>query len=547
MAKMLSNRNSGMIKALLIGQCLTITSGCTSLRQWADNGFRVGPNYCQPEADVAQTWIDYADPRTDDAEHDLSQWWRVFNDPTLDELIESTYQQNLSLRVAGARILEARARRRIAAGNLWPQFQEAFGDYSRNKISSEIASAPPELWFSNWETGFNLAWELDFWGRYRRAIESSDALLDASIENYDDVLVILLADVATNYVQYRTFQERLTYARENVVIQTKSLQLAQDKFTAGAATERDVQQARQVLEQTQALIPELEIGVRRANNALCVLLGMSPRDLATILGRTGAVPSTPRNAADGIPADLVRRRPDLRRAEREVAAQSALIGVAEADFYPRLSLIGTLGVSAEQFGDMFDTPGAMSAGIAPEFRWDVLNYGRIFNNVQVQDARFQQLAFAYQEAVLRAGREAEDAMITYVKSQEQTDRLAASVDAALRTYQITFDQYSLGAVDFTPVFLFQTTLTEQQDQLAISKGNVALGLIDLYRSLGGGWEMRLGRGPTSGDGVFRPLPPLGPAEQDAPVPPLQPAPEPDAPKLPEPAPAPTRAFPDPNA
>jgi outer membrane protein TolC len=270
-----------------------------------------------------------------------------------------------------------------------------------------------------------------------------------------------------------------------------------------------------------------------------VLLGIPPRDLATILGKTGAVPATPPNAVAGIPVDLIRRRPDLRRAEREVAAQSALIGVADADFYPRLSLIGTLGVQAEQFGDMFDTPAAMSAGIAPEFRWDILNYGRILNNVRVQDARFEQLAFAYQESVLRAGREAEDAMIAYVKNQEQADRLAASVAAAYRTYEITLDQYRLGAVDFTPLFLFQTTLTEQQDQLAAAKGDVALGLIALYRSLGGGWEMRLTRNPSEGDGQFRLLPP--------------PAPEPAAGAAPQPAEAPAPPVapmppaPDPNA
>lgn len=533
---------------------LIAATGCTSLRQWVDNGFRVGPNYGRPEAPVAEQWIDYANPRDAADEQDLSAWWRSFNDPALDELIESAYRQNLSLRVAGARILEARAQRQIAAGNLWPQFQEAFGDYSRNKLSSESANPPPELWFSNWETGFNLAWELDFWGRYRRAIESSDAQLDVSIENYDDVLVILLSDVATNYLEFRTFQERLTYARQNVEIQAKSLQLAEDKFSAGAATERDVQQARQGLEQTQALVPRLEIGARRANNALCVLLGIPPRDLAEILGRTGTIPATPKQAAVGIPADLVRRRPDLRRAEREVAAQSARIGVAEADFYPRFSLIGTLGVQAEQFGDMFDTPGAMSAGIAPEFRWDILNYGRILNNVRVQDARFEQLAFAYQEAVLRAGREAEDAIVSYVKGHEEVDRLTASVAAANRTYEITFDQYRLGAVDFTPVFLFQSTLTDQQDQLAAARGNVAISLVNLYRALGGGWEMRLNRPTSAGDGQFRPLPPPAAAPNpaiDAPRPgdvPLPAAPLPAAP-LPRGAaepPAPVPA-PDPNA
>lgn len=515
MAWMPPNWGSRITASLVASLLLAVGPGCTSLRQWADNGFRVGPNYGRPEAPVASQWIDYANPRDEGGETDLSRWWQVFNDPVLDQLVEAAYDQNLSLRVAGARILEARAQRQIAAGNLWPQFQEVFGDYSRNKLSSATANPPPELWFSNWETGFNLAWELDFWGRFRRAIEASDAELNASIENYDDVLVILLADVATNYLEFRTFQERLTYARQNVEIQKKALQLAEDKFSAGAATERDVQQARQILEQTQALVPRLEIGARRANNALCVLLGIPPRDLAEILGRTGTIPATPENAAVGIPADLVRRRPDLRRAEREVAAQSARIGIAEADFYPRLSLIGTLGVQADQFGDMFDTPDAMSAGIAPEFRWDILNYGRILNNVRVQDARFEQLAFAYQEAVLRAGREAEDAIIAFDKGHEEVDRLTASVAAASRTYEITYDQYRLGAVDFTPVFLFEAALADQQDQLAASRGNVAIALVNLYRALGGGWEIRLNRPPSGGNGQFRLLPPLESAPDPA--------------------------------
>jgi NodT family efflux transporter outer membrane factor (OMF) lipoprotein len=384
--------------------------------------------------------------------------------------------------------------------------QEAFGGYSRNKVSSEIANAAPDLWFSNWEAGFNLAWELDFWGRFRRAIEASDAQLDASVDNYDDVLVILLADVATNYVQYRTFQERLFFARQNVEIQAKSLQLADDKHSAGATTERDVQQARQILEQTRALVPEFEIGMRRANNALCVLLGIPPQDLAHILGLDGTVPSTPPGVAAGIPADLVRRRPDVRRAEREVAAQSARIGVAESDFYPRFTLIGTLGLQSEHLGDLLDTPGSTVGTIAPGFRWDILNYGRILNNVRVHDARFQQLAYTYQETVLRAGREAEDAIVSYVKGQEQVASLTASVVAAQRTYEITFDQYRLGAVDFTPLFLFESTLTEQQDQLVAARGSVALGLIDLYRALGGGWQIRLTRGAGAGHRPDWPVP-----------------------------------------
>lgn len=476
-----------------------LASGC-SLQQWVDNGFKVGPNYSRPPAPVASAWIDYQDPRVKSEERDLSEWWRVFNDPTLDSLIETAYQQNLTLRVAGSRILEAQAVRGIAVGSLFPQVQQAFGDATRNKISSQVANPASNQWFSQWDGGFTASWELDVWGRFRRAIEAADAELDASIENYDDVLVILLSDIASNYVQYRTFQERLTYARTNVEIQTRAFQLAQDKFQAGATTERDVHQARQVLEQTRATIPALETGLRQANNALCVLLGMPPENLSRLLGATGSVPATPTDVGVGVPADLIRRRPDIRRAERLVAAQSARIGIAEADLYPHFSLLGTIGVSAEQFGDLFKTPGSMVGTIGPSFRWDILNYGRLLNAVRLQDARFQQLAFAYQDSVLQAGREAENAIYGFLKAQEQTTYQQASADAALRTLEITREQYRLGAVDFTPVFLFESTLAQQQDQLAVARGNIAQNLIAIYRSLGGGWDMRLKRAGGGGNG-----------------------------------------------
>jgi NodT family efflux transporter outer membrane factor (OMF) lipoprotein len=441
---------------------------------------------------VASEWIDYHDPRVKSEEVNLSQWWRVFDDPVLDRLIEMAYEQNLSVREAGARVLAARAQRDFAVGNLFPQTQEAAGAYSRNKISQEQAgTAALPSWFSDWNAGFNLSWELDFWGRFRRAVESADAELDASIEDYDDVLVVLLADVATNYVQYRTFAQRLFYANANAEIQEKSYRLAKDKQEAGATTERDTQQAKQVLEQTRSLIPVLEIGMRQANNRLCELLGMPPKDLAAILGEGKDIPEPPLEIAVGIPADLVRRRPDVRRAERLAAAQSAQIGIAEAEFYPHISINGSIGVAADQFKELFDTPDAMTGSIGPSFRWNILNYGRLTANVEFQDARFQELAFAYQNSVLTAAREAEDGIVAFLKSQEQASRLVASVEAASRTVEITAEQYRQGAVDFTPLFLFQDILTEQQDQLAAARGNIALGLISTYRALGGGWDMRL--------------------------------------------------------
>jgi NodT family efflux transporter outer membrane factor (OMF) lipoprotein len=455
---------------------------------------------------VAEEWIDYADPRVRSEEQQLGAWWTVFNDPTLDALVQTAYQQNLTLREAGARILEARAQRGIAAGNLFPQSQSAFADYARIKLSQNVANPPIAAWFSDWDAGLTASWELDFWGRFRRAIEAADAELDASVENYDDVLVVLLSDVAANYVQYRTFEQRLVYARNNVDIQRRAYQLATDKFDAGATTERDVQMARQILEQTEALIPALEIGKRQAANRLCVLLGMPPIDLDPMLGAGSGVPQVPQDVAVGVPADLIRRRPDVRRAERQVAAQSARIGVAVSDLYPHISLLGTIGVEAEQFGDLFRS-GSMIGAIGPGMRWDILNYGRLVNNVRVQDARFQALAYAYQDQVLTAGREVEDALVAFLRTQEQTQHLDASVAAAARTVDITNDQYVEGAVDFTPLFLFQSVLTTQQDQLAASQGDIALSLIAIYRALGGGWQIRLA-GDVAAQPAIAPLPPL---------------------------------------
>jgi len=463
-------------------------------------GCKVGPNYKTPPTAIApaQNWIDYRDPRVDEAQHDLSHWWGVFNDPVLSGLIGQAYQKNLSLRAAGERIVEARARQGIAVGNLFPQQQNVAGAYSFNKVSNQNGGNVPggvDQYFQNTNAGFNVSWEMDLWGRFRRSIDAADAELEASVAEFDDVLVVLLADVTSNYIQYRTFEERVAVARRNVAAQEKSYQLAVDKFQAGASTERDSQQSKQVLEQTRATIPSLEAGARQASNALCVLLAIPVQDLSARLGAPATgVPTVPAETAVGIPADLLRRRPDVRAFERRAAAQSALIGVATSDLYPRFSIDGSIGVSAEDFEDVFKTPGAMTGFIGPSFRWDILNYGRIGNNVAAQEARFRESVANYQESVLRANREAEDAIIAFLKAQERTRYLQQSVAAAQRTVDISRDQYREGVIDFTPVYLFESTLSEQQDALAQSQGQIALSLVDLYRALGGGWEMRNGNG-----------------------------------------------------
>ena len=303
-------------------------------------------------------------------------------------------------------------------------------------------------------------------------------------------MVILLADVSSTYVQLRTFQERLVFARQNVRIQEQSLQIASDRHRLGAATRRDVEQAKQILAQTEARIPQLETGVAQANNLLCVLLGTPAQDLTPQLGE-GKIPSAVPEIAIGIPADLVRRRPDVRRAERLAAAQSANIGIAEADFYPRIAINGIIEAQAQHFNDLFNIPASIFANLGPSVNWNILNYGRILNNVRVQDALFQQLVLAYQDQVLTAGREAEDAIVGFLKAIQQRNKLEESARAAFESYRIAFEQYKEGATDFIAVFLFESILTDQQDQLALANGNIVLNLIALYRALGGGWEMRL--------------------------------------------------------
>ena len=303
-------------------------------------------------------------------------------------------------------------------------------------------------------------------------------------------MVILLSDVATNYIQYRTFQERLALAHKNVEIQRQAYELAQQNFKAGATTERDMQQAKQAYEQTRALIPQFELGVRQSNDALCVLLGIPVEDLSGRLGESG-IPTAPIEVTIGIPADLLRRRPDVREAERLAASQSALIGVQESALYPHFSLNGSIGVNAETFAGMFHTPGSMAGGFGPSFQWDILNYGRLENAVTAQQAVFRDFVLRYQQTVLTANQEAEDALVSFAKSKEQADFETQSVAAAERTVQITYEQYRHGVIDFTPVFIFETTLTQQQDALAVTQGNIVLSVVDLYRSLGGGWEARL--------------------------------------------------------
>jgi NodT family efflux transporter outer membrane factor (OMF) lipoprotein len=464
-------------------------NGCSlaphsNLSDWVHHGFKVGPEYCPPAAPVADGWIDAADHRVRvDPAQDCA-WWTVFNDATLNSLVETAYRQNLNLRAAGARILESRAQRNIATGNLFPQTQTAQANYVHAQISKNLGLPVPSL-LNVWADGFNLSWEIDFWGQYRRSVEAAEADLNASNESYGDTLVMLLSEVATSYVQLRTYEQRLKFARENVEIQKRSLSLAEARWRTGRSTELDVRQARSSLAQTEALIPPLVAGRRQANNQLCTLLGMPVSDLAA--GMVSApIPSAGREVAIGIPGDLVRRRPDVRRAEQQVAAQSARIGVAEADLYPQLSINAFVGFVGNDFRELFESK-SYTGLFFPSLSWKILNYGRITNNIKVQDAKLDESVYQYQQSVLNAGREAEDAVVGFLQAQEQATHLEDSVRDAQRSVELVLLQFESGVTDFNRVFNTQTTLVTLEDQLAVTRGNISLNLIQLYKAIGGGW------------------------------------------------------------
>jgi len=477
-----------MTLAVLSGAVLFLCGcGITGPWEYIRNGFKVGPNYCKPPAPVAAEWIQAHN--ADVQQRHIHDWWTVFQDETLNFLIRTAYEQNPNLRVLGTRILQARAQRGIAAGNLFSQTQQLQGLYANGTANGQ------STYFDF--TGFNLGWEIDFWGRIRRGIESANANLDASVENYDDALVTLLADVATNYVQYRIAQQRIKIARANVRIQEEILALVeqQEKVGIQRVTKLDVNQARTVLEQTRAMIPSLEITLGQANDTLCTLLGMPPYDLERSLGPgpelgESPMPNTPNWVAVGIPADLLRRRPDVRSAERQVAAQSAQIGIAEADLYPTLAVNGILGYDAISLFGMPPSSGFLGL-VTPTFRWKILQYGRIINNVRYQQARLYELIAAYQNKVLTAAREVQIPLRGFLRSQEQAEDLAHAVEAARAALQIGREQFRVGTIPFNTVFNLETAQVQQQDQLAIARGSIALYLINVYRALGGGWEIRL--------------------------------------------------------
>lgn len=458
----------------------TILSGCM-----------VGPDFQTPTAPVADRWLESRNRAVITSREDDAEWWGVFRDRSLNRLVQMAFEQNLSLQTAGTRVLEARAQLGIAIGEFYPQQQQVAGavDYIKDPTSFL-----PRFWKAS--LGVQAAWELDFWGKFRRGIQSADAAYLASIASYDDVLVALIGDVATTYVAIRTIERQIAIARDNISKQKDALAIAEAKYKGGTTAERDVFQAKNVLYATEATIPQLRLQLQQAKNALCVLLGIPPVSLEPLLAHSRGIPAAPREVAVGIPADLLRRRPDVRRAELAAAAQSAQIGFAKADLFPAFSLTGTLGGSATtlgggSLGDLFTSKG-LTYGAGPSVQWSILNYGRIINNVRAQDARLQALLTEYANTVLKAQKEVEDGLAQFLQSRAQAALLRKSVAAAEGAFRIAMKQYEGGIADFTTVLLAEQNLYQAQTSLAQATGNVSTGLIAVYRALGGGLQIREG-------------------------------------------------------
>ncbi len=460
------------------------------------SGCTVGPNFTRPTAPVPQGWTAAGNPRVAARAAEDSRWWKTFNDPVLDRLIELAYQQNLPLQVTGLRIVEARAQLGIATGRQYPQLQVATASAAAVGVSENQVIPGHDRNYGSFQLGFDAAWEMDFWGKYRRGVQAETAVLMATVADYELALVSLNAEVARTYVTIRTFEVLIDQAEQNARLQEQALEIAQSRFRNGATSELDPTQALTLLQSTRASIPRLQIGLQQARNALSTALGRPSGAVESLLLGAKQIPRAPTQVAVGVPAEMLRRRPDIRSAELNAAAQCARIGVAKADLFPSFTLFGTVGLQTTAGGgtsvNLFSSK-SLYYSVGPRIFWPFFNYGRLTNNVRVEDARFQQLLVNYRDTVLRAAQEVEDALAGFINSQEELVFEQGAVTAAQRAVELSLTQYREGATDYQRVLDAQRSLLEQQNELTQSNSSVATSLIALYKALGGGWELRQGQ------------------------------------------------------
>lgn len=451
----------------------------------------VGPDFKVPETTLPNEWKEASGISVNKQPLEENvKWWEIFNDPVLNSLVQRAVEGNLPLRTAALRIMESRARLGVAEGYMYPQAQELNGDIFTNRATG---AAEDRSYYSA-STGFDAAWEMDFWGKFRRSVESADAGLMASLADYDDVMISLIAEVARTYTSIRTIQERIRIADENSRIQENGLKLVMVQFQAGTVTELDVHQAKALLNTTLATIPNLRNAHEQNINAMAVLLGILPENLNDSIKKDGKIPEAPDEITAGIPADLLRRRPDIRKAEMLTAAQGAQVGVALADLYPSFSLFGTIGWSANDrgdgsLGDIFSSE-SFHYTFGPSFRWNLFHYGRIKNRVRIEDARLEQAITTYRNTVLNAAREVEDSVSGLAYAGKEAEYLRKSIEHSKKSLELSTLQYEEGYVDYQRVLDSTRAIIQKEDQYAQIQGGIATNVISLYKALGGGWGIR---------------------------------------------------------
>ena len=462
-----------ILPAVVIG---LILSGCTA----------VGPNYTKVEPDAPIKWhtelaggltTEELQPET------LARWWATLNDPELESLMERAVKGNLDIKSAHARIREARALRGISRASLFPTL-DAGGSAARYR-SSENSGTEKEskLYYA----GFDAGWELDVFGGLRRSVEAAQADLEATREDLHDVMVSLLAEVALNYVEVRTCQARLAVTETNITSQEETYELNRSRYQAGIIDNLAVQQSLYNLENTRSKIPTLQTGLAAAKNRLAVLLGKKPGEVHQELAEKKPIPMLPVTVAVGVPAETLRNRPDIRLAERNLAAQTARIGMATADLYPKFRLMGTIGLESISTGDFLESA-SRTWGIGPGISWNIFHGSAIRQNIKVQTARQEQALIQYESTVLKALEEVENVLVAYAKEQRRRESLARATNAAKRAVLLARDQYQAGLVDFNNVLIAQRSLLSFQNELAQSEGAVISNLVRLYKALGGGWK-----------------------------------------------------------
>jgi outer membrane protein, multidrug efflux system len=455
----------------------------------------VGPNYTKPEIPVPRSWNEGRAMETTEGPASLTSWWTQFQDPTLDRLVTEAVAGNLDLKIAAARIREARAARGIAASAALPQVGVG-GAYARTQRSEAVppfkATPGIEAPFGPreqnvFEAGFDASWEIDVFGGVRRDKEAALADVQAAEEGRREVLVTLLADVGRSYLGLRGTQQQLRILEETLASEQDTLHLAKSRFDAGLATELDVARAEGLLKANEAERPVLERQIREAIYRLGVLLGKEPSALATELETAAAIPLVPPEIPMALPSELLSRRPDLKRAERELAAATARIGVARADLFPRFSILGSFGRRSEDIAD-FTKGSAQFWNIIPAVRWPIFSGGRIRANVEVQTARQEQALLQYEKDILTALEEVENALSAHTRERSREASLKAAVDSTRRALALATDRYTSGMENFLSVLDAERSVYAAEDQLVRSEKTTAVTLIAVYKALGGGWS-----------------------------------------------------------